>query len=302
MPLLSSYHRTRLLLYTATGICFVAFWWVGRMMGIPVNPGFEDSLLQQPHALVAVLVVAVMLGVCTALGTALAGSIRFNAGLVVACLGLSALSMRSGAIRYTIFWGLGHGLSAQRIFGRLFFEMVILTVLVGGCWWALRSLHAMEFLRDREHSPKKEPTDAEKPRHNEQAKGGAWDDAVTEVAAVGLQALVTLVLVLFLAATEDKKQVLAAVFIGALVGPMISHLFFASGPRGWYWVAPLVVGMIGYAFAWANPAGAEIGVLKGALGALARPLPLDYASAGTAGAIIGSWMSRRWARDREEAA
>jgi hypothetical protein len=29
---------------------------------------------------------------------------------------------------------------------------------------------------------------------------------------------------------------------------------------------------------------------------LARALPLDYASAGPAGAILGYWMSRRWQR------
>jgi len=37
----------------------------------------------------------------------------------------------------------------------------------------------------------------------------------------------------------------------------------------------------------------------GLLAPLARPLPLDYASLGTAGAILGYWTSRQWQRAKE---
>ena len=37
----------------------------------------------------------------------------------------------------------------------------------------------------------------------------------------------------------------------------------------------------------------------GALAALGRPLPLDYASLGPAGAILGYWISRGWERAKE---
>ena len=43
-----------------------------------------------------------------------------------------------------------------------------------------------------------------------------------------------------------------------------------------------------------------IGLSRGSLLApLSRPLPLDYASVGPAGALIGYWMSRRWHRTRQ---
>jgi hypothetical protein len=39
--------------------------------------------------------------------------------------------------------------------------------------------------------------------------------------------------------------------------------------------------------------------MRGPFAGLVRPLPLDYASAGPAGAILGHWMSRKWQKERE---
>ena len=39
--------------------------------------------------------------------------------------------------------------------------------------------------------------------------------------------------------------------------------------------------------------------MGGILPALARPLPLDYATAGTAGALMGYWTSRKWQHEHE---
>src|SRR5687767_470524 len=96
MSLLSPYQRARLLLVTAAVVCFCVFWWVGRFFDIPSHPGHEVSLLQQPHAVVALVMTWITLVVCVALGTAVAGVIRFNAGLVAAGVGLMALSVRGG--------------------------------------------------------------------------------------------------------------------------------------------------------------------------------------------------------------
>ena len=42
-----------------------------------------------------------------------------------------------------------------------------------------------------------------------------------------------------------------------------------------------------------------VGDVRGYAPALARPLPLDYASAGVAGSLLGYWTGRRWQKHRE---
>jgi len=318
--MLSSYNRARLLLMASAIVCFCVFWWMGRLARIPLNPGYEDSLLQQPSPLTALLFVAVAMIGCTALGTAVAGMIRFNAGLMVACLGLSALSIRSGPTRYTIWWGMSHGSDPAQVYSRLLFESVLLTVLIAVCWWALRVLYAMGVIRDREsRRSEPQPQAPQTPRlkfGREDAPPAPRSDlsaALMETGALAGQLLFTLLLIMFIGTSQAKLQVLAAVFLGSFLGPVlrgfISHtggegLRWLAGEendaKGWYWLPPLLAGMIGYAIAANHPAGADVGHLTGTFAALARPLPLDYASLGTAGAILGHWTSRRWARQRQQ--
>jgi hypothetical protein len=58
----------------------------------------------------------------------------------------------------------------------------------------------------------------------------------------------------------------------------------------WFWCGPFVVGLIGYIMAASGQdSSLAIGSPTGFFAALARPLPIDYASMGPAGAIIGYW-------------
>ena len=59
----------------------------------------------------------------------------------------------------------------------------------------------------------------------------------------------------------------------------------------WYWVGPILVGLIGYIGCYMNPHGWELGQPTGTFAPLARPLPICYASFGMAGALFGYWMS-----------
>jgi hypothetical protein len=60
----------------------------------------------------------------------------------------------------------------------------------------------------------------------------------------------------------------------------------------------LIVGVVGYFWAYTWPGLWQIGNVAVPL---ARALPLDWASAGPSGAILGYWMSRRWQRESREA-
>ena len=55
----------------------------------------------------------------------------------------------------------------------------------------------------------------------------------------------------------------------------------------WYFTGPTIVAIVGYLLAFFDPDGIRMGYIDQPL---ARALPLDYASAGYAGAVLGSWM------------
>ncbi len=97
--------------------------------------------------------------------------------------------------------------------------------------------------------------------------------------------------------TDSKKQVLASVFIAGLAGTSVAESYFADRRTArWYWVGPVVVGVIGYIAIWITIPKFEDGnrLLDDlTFAALARALPLDYASAGMFGALMGYWMSGR---------
>jgi hypothetical protein len=261
------------------------FWWAGALLGIPAHPGYQASLLQQPSIPSSFLIVAVVMAGCVLIGTALAGMVRFDAGLFSAAIGLSALSLRGASSRHVIFWALERT-GAPAIFARLLLETLILTMLIAACWWALRALNLKGILKDREPG---------EPPHS----GSSVSSVANEVASIAVQAIATALGILLLAPTEAKQQVLAAVFISSFFGPVVAQMLHRTGPRGWHWLPPLLVGMAGFAAAYFEPAGAATASLSGTFSPLARPLPLDYASAGLAGAIAGYWMARRWQRARE---
>src|SRR5688572_1289246 len=215
MPLLSPYQRARLLLATAAVVCFFIFWWMSRFFDVPVHPNHEASLLQQPHAFVAVLMTAVTWLLCAAIGTALAGVIRFNAGLVAAGIGLMALSVRGGTSRDVLFHAVASG-TGSAIFIRLIIETVLLGLVIGAGAMLLEWLYSSGTIKDRESAlpPPAPPSDR------------------SNLATFVVQLLVTAVGVALIARTEDKQQVLAAVAIGSFAGTAIARSIYPADLRG----------------------------------------------------------------------
>ena len=100
-----------------------------------------------------------------------------------------------------------------------------------------------------------------------------------------------------------QEQCVASVFLGGLVASGLVESSFRSPSGGrWYWIAPLAVGVIGYLLAAVqNPGWAQsVRILDGTLAPLARPLPLDYASAGMFGTLLGYWTNVPEAGEGEE--
>lgn len=272
--------RDRVLLTVGSFACVLLFLWVAGVFGIPAHPHAHGSLLAQPSAFVALLVTLVALVACVLLSSVVVSLVHFDAGLFCAAVGLLALSVRGGPLRYVLMYSSGPG-----VFLTLCAELVLLFAFVGIAWLALRAMRRRGFVvddvtRDGLHE------EDEKPGHHALA-------TLTQIVTMA-------VVVLLLAQTDDKAQVIAAVAVAALLGTLAAHSLFPVSPSVWYWVGPLGVGLIGYGVAYASAdATWTIGNVAGTFAPLGRPLPLDYAGAGTAGALLGYWTSRRWQYTKE---
>lgn len=288
---LHPYHRNRLLLLTGVAGSALLFWLVGRLFDVPYFAGFNASLILQPSPVAALLVTGVALLAATAIGTAVAGTLRFDAGLFCAAAGLTVLTLRGGPMRYAL---LQDG-SARGAFLLMAVEVLVLFGFLGACWWGLWQLHRRGRLQP------------------DSLRDGLADNAavarVDQWYATGIQVAVMTLLMMLLAQTDEKKQVLAAVGISSMIGTSAAYAFAPVRPSVWFWAGPAVVGAFGYLWTylnWKTGTGtlADVGPTAPdhTFAALARALPLDYASVGTACAILGYWMARRSRRAKELAA
>ena len=109
------------------------------------------------------------------------------------------------------------------------------------------------------------------------------------------QVLLTGFMVMFFVPVDLKKEAQAGVFLSAFIGAAVTEYFFErENASAWFWAGPAVVGVAGYVLNYFyNAAGAPnvTGHLFGLFAPLSRPLPLDYASAGTVGALLGYWVT-----------
>jgi hypothetical protein len=280
-PFLSHPQRARVLLIASCVACLVLCFEGGKVFAIPLCPHCDMSLLLGDSPLSSLLVVWMLLLVGVGLGTLIAGSIRPDAGLFAATTGLAALSVRGGSVGDVLRQASGNMRNATP-FLCLGLELLLLGLMIALAWAALRWLVRSGRLKD------------------DSARDGLPSDDNSlgqRFCALATQILVTAAIVMFLCVTDAKQQALASIFIASFIGAVAAHSFFAAEPSIWCWAGPLMVGLIGYVWAYASPGNWQIGKVAVPL---ARALPLDWASAGPAGAILGYWMSRRWQRATHE--
>ena len=282
---LHPYYRTRLLLIVAAIVCGVIFWFVGSWFGIPESPRFDASLILQPSPVVAFIVVGVTLVTCASIGSAIAGTVRFDGGLFAAALGLYVLGARGGPMHLTLVTHPGRGTHLA-----LALELLILGAFLALAWAVLWLLHRRGRLQ------------------GDATRDGLREQAITrsdQLYALAIHTAVTLALLLLLLRTDDKKQVFAAMAIAGFAGAMAAYSFSAARPSVYYWSAPLIVGLLGHVMGYANWAEYESGegwkqpYVASVFEPLTRALPLDYAGIGVGCSIFGYWTARRGHRTRE---
>ncbi|HSI35079.1 MAG TPA: hypothetical protein VK986_15985 [Tepidisphaeraceae bacterium] len=266
----------------------VAIFWIGsRMLGVPAFPGFGGSLLSEPGGMIGLLLTGAGLVLCTLVGTGLAGWLRFDAGLWCAAGGMAVLSWRAGTVGDVLrSAGPAGGTFVLVVMG---LELAVLFALVGLAWAFLWLMHRQGWIESEELED-----------DVEEALEPTWE----KWAALGLTAAIMTVLMMLLGQGDSKVQAQFAVGVAALVSTCVACWLYPVGPSAWFWCAPLVVGLLGYVGAYvatpADGAAWKTGHLTAALAPLARALPLDYATAGVVGSLLGYWTMRKRAMEKAE--
>jgi hypothetical protein len=282
----SPQHRTRLLLLAGVALAMVVIVAASKLFHVPAHRDFGGSILFEPSPIVSFTIVGATIMVCVLLGTLVAGSVRFDAGLFCAAVGAVSLSVRSGTVGDVLRSraNLGSGATVFILFG---IELVLLYAVLGLAWSVLWVLHRRDYLKADQFRDGVEDTE---------------DSLGLKIGALATQAGGMALLMLLLAQNDSKLQVVWAVAISSYLATILAYYMYPISPSAWLWTGPLLVGLAGYALAYFNMDPNDplwrTGQLRFSLAPLARALPLDYATAGTAGAILGYWMGRRWHRQR----
>ena len=269
------FYTRRLLLVggalAAVGIVLLAC----GLFGLPSYPGLSGSILSDLHPLggMATLMIALLLG--GLVGGVIAGRVRFDAGVFCAAFGLLAYTLRGGRMQTVLFADPVRGtyltlaIETAALFGTLFCVWLLLDRLRQAGWVSDRA-----YLRD---------------------PAAVDESADQKLLATLAQAGVMAVLALVLCKSDDKRQVLAGLLVASYLATLVADRFVPARPSPYLFLGPGLVGVAGYVVSYftASPGQLVIGQASGLLAALARPLPVDYASAGVIAALAAYWTAER---------
>lgn len=269
----SAYRRTQAMVGIASVLCILIFWETGKALGIPPVPKVNGSLLGLAHWPVAILATYVLFVIAMVIGILVGGRSWFFAGVFTAAVGMATLSIRGGPMHYVLFNAAAQG-DTQKVFLRLLAEQCLVFLPIALAW-------SFVWRRYQAALPAAEP-----------GESVARDGVANTAGAVLTQLVVMGLIVHLFSPTDAKKQVTVSVFLGAFGGAALGEYLFPNRrAAAWYWLAPFLVGAIGYVFAYTHAADWTTGEALGPLAHLAHALPLDYAGAGVAGALLGYWIS-----------
>jgi hypothetical protein len=106
------------------------------------------------------------------------------------------------------------------------------------------------------------------------------------------QVSVMCALMILLSHWHTKGECLAVIAFSSCLATMLAYWMAPLRTGLCFWLSPLVVALFGCLCATINQQGIHVGMLL----ALARPLPLDYASMGPMGGMLGFWIARSASR------
>jgi hypothetical protein len=257
----------RLVVWGSAGVAAAAFWWSGKTFGIPHVHGYAGSLFQG-SAIANLIAVGILYVSIAAAASIVLGRIRTGIGVFAASFGLAAISVRGGTVSDVL-----RDLGASATYGMFLGETVVLAAMAAGAMLLSRFLAPLPPLAKLQDDELPKSTD--------------------RLLSVGLQTAVTLVLVMVVGQSDTKGQALAAVGAASLVATLIADNCLPVGFTPLAVMAPFAAAIVGYAWALTAAGGSP-----DPANSLVTALPLDYASFGVAGTMMGHWMTHQW---REEA-
>jgi hypothetical protein len=264
------------LLTVGSAICVGVCLGVAGLFGVPHEPGFNGSLLVGPSAVMSVVAVAVAVAVAVIPAVAFGVFVGVEGALFCLAVGVAGLAGACGSVRSVMQYSPdGHPLILMAV------ETVILAAIVHGGWVAVAWGSALVRKNAGGIKPAGAPVDA-----------SPWMGVLVQIAVTGACAMV-------LIQTDRTSQAIGGLAVAVIAGVAAAYLSSDITAGVWYWFTPAAVGVIGYLLAWAGGARTPTGDLQGWGAALARPTPLDYAAVGTAAAVFGRWVGRRWTQEDE---
>jgi hypothetical protein len=265
--------RERFALTVGSLLCIGLTLWLARTLDVPAAPGRAGALLQQDAAVVAIGVVAVALIAGAALAASFASRVHFEGGLFCACVGLAVVSIRLGSTNFALFAASGRG-----VYFSFAAELLLLFAMVGIAWFILRLWMRLGWLAAEPQLAHDEP------------------EPTTEqkLLACAAQAVLMVLLMMIFSQSDVKAQALASVGISCYLAALGACYFIPVRPSLWFLVGPLAVGLFGYVGQYFTASDWMIGDPSGFFAPLSRPMPIDYASLGCAGALMGYWTAHRW--------
>lgn len=277
----------------------------------PDDPRGPVTFLSNGSAVQGVIfsaAVAVLAG-CVAVVTV---SSRPQGALLAALIGAAGISLRSPSIRALLWRHEGH---YGGLYGRLAVETVFLLVVLVVVWAVAAAARAAvgtlrpawlwrEPAQDADEHPQEAGGRPEAWSELKRARGllhpaggdGDRDDPskaarMRTLYCLLLGTLLTAVFVLILARSDDRRQVLFAVFAGSTLGFLVAHQKFPAPVSLAAWPGPMLLAVVFYALA-GGALGGEAAEWQ-SVPRYAQALPIDWMTLGAGGATLGYWFSAR---------
>ena len=263
----------RLLLLLIGVVAFLASRFAFTYLPLFGTPGFGGSLLVDGNPIISLTKVFVWTLVIFIAASLAGRGIRPDVGLFAAAIALFAARRSGGLTRETY---VAH--PAANTLTLFAVELALLGLFLGVLHVVTRQLVARGTLRDDAALDGVRPVP---------------EPVGQKILALLTHALVSGVLILVTVRGDERMQVTAMLVIASLLSSICTVRFIPAMPSSFFWLGPIIAGLVGYLVTAATGTGLlNIGEPTGYCAALARAMPLDYASAGVAGSLYGYWIGR----------
>jgi hypothetical protein len=242
---------------------------------------------------------AAMIWILAALAAVITVTTRPESALLVTLIGAGAVSLRSPSF-HGLLWAKSDNLRA--VFADMIMEMVILAavllvaaVIIDAVRALIRRINPgwtwrgpIAETRSGAGSSKNTVRGSMLFAATSPSKG----DLLSAVRCMGLSLAMAVVLVLLLSQSDQRGQIIFAVFVACGVAVLVAHQMSPTPQSIVAWSMPMLLGIILYILAAMSSvdsgANAWISVKY-----FAQALPVDWLTAGAGGGALGYWISER---------